>query len=470
MLQLTHLTDALWNPWLLGLFLLAGLLFSLRTGFFQLTGMRIWMKATLGTLWHPVGRQTGKGISQVQALCTALASTIGTGSIAGVATAIWFGGPGSVFWMWISAILGMMISFVEKTLVICYRKRGADGGWLGGPMYYLRDGLGSRGLAIWFALACLCATFAGGNLVQASSIASSMESAFGLGRWMVGVITAAAAALVMFGGIGRIAGISTLLVPVMAVLYVGGGALVLILRWDRLPEAIGLIFSCALSPWAVFGGGAGYTLSSAMRYGIARGVFTNEAGVGTSAMAHSAADVDDPARQGMWGILEVGVSTLLICSVTSLVILVSGVYDPWQGTLGKTPECGLGAAMTTSAFSEVLGELGGAVVAISLLLFAFSSILGWSYYGQQCISFLTGKERGGKLYQVLFLLCILWGSLMDSTGVWILVDFCNAMTAIPNMTGLLFLSGKSLSALEHWRRMEEQKSFLKTQKKGVDFF
>ena len=465
MLRLTHLTDALWNPWLLGLFLLAGSWFSLRSGFFQLTGLGVWTKATLGTLWHPAGGRGGRGISQAQALCTALASTIGTGSIAGVATAIWFGGPGSVFWMWVSAILGMMISFVEKTLVICYRRRGGDGGWLGGPMYYLRDGLGSRGLAVWFALACLCATFAGGNLVQASSIASSMESAFGLGRCWVGGITAGTAALVMLGGIGRIAGISTLLVPVMAVLYVGGGVLVLILRGDRLPEAVGMIVSCALSPQAVLGGGAGYTISSAMRFGIARGVFTNEAGVGTSAMAHSAADVDHPARQGMWGILEVGVSTLLICSVTALVILVSGVYDPRQGALGQIPACGLGAAMTTAAFSEVLGELGGWVVAISLLLFAFSSILGWSYYGQQCIAFLTGREGGGRVYRILFLLCILWGSLMDSTGVWVLVDFCNAMAAIPNMVGLLCLSGKSLSALEKWRQMEERKSFFQKPKK-----
>lgn len=461
MLRLTHLTDALWNPWLLGLFLITGLYFSVRTGFFQLFGVRMWLKATAGTVFRPVGKKTGRGISQLQALCTALASTIGTGSIAGVATAIWFGGPGAVFWMWISAILGMMISFVEKTLVICYRRRGKSGQWLGGPMYYLRDGLGSRILAGWFALACLCATFAGGNLVQASSIAASLESAFGWERWAVGVAMAAATALVMLGGIDRIAGISTLLVPVMAVLYAGGGVMVLILCAEKIPGALAMVFTCAWSPEAVFGGGAGYTLSSAMRFGVARGVFTNEAGLGTSAMAHSAANVDDPARQGMWGILEVGVSTLLICSMTALVILVSGVYDPWQGAWGEVPVCGLGAAMTTAAFSKILGEAGGAIVAVSLLLFAFSSILGWSYYGQQCISYLTGGSDGGKFYQGCFLLCVLWGSLWDSPEVWILVDLCNALIALPNMTGLLLLSGESMSALEIWREKEMQKTFLK---------
>ena len=451
MQMLNWLTDALWSPWLLGLFLLTGLYLSVRTGFFQLFGLWTWLRATAGSILRPAGGRNGKGISQWEALCTALASTIGTGSIAGVATAIWYGGPGAVFWMWISAFLGMMTSFVEKTLAVRYRKKTKTGEWVGGPMYYLSNGLGSPALGWWFGVVCLCAAFVGGNLVQSNSIAASLHAAFGWEEGLVGVATTVAVALVMLGGIGRIARVSTWLVPVMAILYVGGGAVVLVLCRERLPGVLSQILTCAFCPSAVFGGGVGYTVASAMRYGIARGVFTNEAGLGTSAIAHAAADVDRPVRQGMWGILEVGVSTLVVCSITALVILVSGVYTatPFGGFAAGGAE--VGAPLTAAAFSSVLGQSGGIIVALSLLLFAFSSILGWSYYGQQCLEFCVGPERGQSAYRGMFLLCVLLGSIWDSTQVWMLVDLFNALMALPNLAAILLLSPGVMAELRRWK-------------------
>lgn len=449
---LTSLTELLWNPWLLGGFLLTGLYLSARWGLFQLFGLPVWLRATVGSVLRPAKGRAGGGISQWQALCTALASTIGTGSIAGVATAIWLGGPGAVFWMWASAFLGMMTSFAEKTLSVAFRRRGKDGAWVGGPMYYLRHGVGSPLLAGWFAAACLCATLTGGNLVQAGSIAATLHAAFGWERLAVGVVLTGVTALILAGGLKRIAGVSTLLVPVMALLYLGSGTAVLALRAEELPGVLLSVFTCAFTPQAAFGGCTGHTVAAAMRYGVARGVFTNEAGLGTSAMAHSAADVDCPARQGMWGILEVGVSTLLVCTVTALVILVSGVYDPGLGGAGVPPACGMGAPMTAAAFSSVLGPWGGGMVAVSLLLFAFSSVIGWSYYGQQCLSYLVGDGRGTTIYRVVFLGVVLLGSLCDGAGAWMLVDLCNALMAVPNLLGILMLSGTVGVELRRWRR------------------
>jgi len=437
---LARLADFLWNPWLLGLFLFTGLACSFASGFFQFFGIRTWLGATALSLLQPK-KEAGGALTSFQALATALASTMGTGSIAGVATALTLGGPGAVFWMWISALLGMMTSCVEKTLSVSYQHTTPGGRLEGGPMFYLRDGVGSRFLAGWFALACLPATLAGGNLVQSSSIALSLESAFGVPRLTSGLATAFLAGLVMVGGVGRIARISSLLVPAMALLYLGSGVFVLFLRREALPQAFSLIFTCALSPQAALGGGAGWTVASAIRYGVARGVFTNEAGLGTSAIAHGAAGTDHPARQGMWGIFEVALSTLAVCTVTALVILVSGAWDP-TGQL-------FGAPLTAAAFSSVLGPAGSGVVALSLLLFAFSSILGWSYYGQQALGYLTGGKCS-RLYRVFFLLCAAAGAVWEPEGIWILVDLCNALMALPNLAALLLLLPQAVQLLNSY--------------------
>ena len=436
--------DALWNPWLLGLFLFTGLVYSLGSGFFQLFGLPLWLRATLGGLFR---REKGakRGLSPLQSLATALASTMGTGSIAGVATALTLGGPGAVFWMWASAWLGMMTGFGEKLLSVRFQRPAPGGGMQGGPMFYLRDGLGWRGAALWFTLACLPATLAGGDLVQSSSIAQALESSFALPRLGTGLVTAALAALVLMGGVGRIARVSSALVPAMALLYLGAGGWVLLCRATALPGALKLIFLCALSPRAALGGGAGWTVASALRYGVARGVFTNEAGLGTSAMAHGAAAVDHPARQGMWGIFEVFLSTLLVCTVTALTILVSGVWDP------AAPGALTGAPLTAAAFASVLGPAGEGAVALSLLLFAFSSILGWSYYGQQCLEYLCGGGRLLPLYRAVFLLCALAGAVWEAEAVWLLVDLCNALMALPNLLALLYLAPEALAILRDRR-------------------
>lgn len=451
---LSTLAQGLWCPWLLGGFLLTGLVYSLGSGFFQLFRLGVWLRATVGSLFQPKTNTAKGGLSSLQALATALASTMGTGSIAGVAAALCLGGPGAILWMWVSALLGMMTSCGEKLLAVRYQRPAPGGGLQGGPMFYLRDGAGSPLLAAWFSLACLPATLAGGGMVQAGSIAASLHGAFGWPPLVVGLGTAAAAGLILAGGLGRIARVSQALVPAMALLYLGGGFLVLLLRWQQVPQAFSLIFRCAILPQSALGGGIGWTVAEALRHGVARGVFTNEAGLGTSAMAHGAAQVEHPARQGMWGIFEVFFATLLTCTLTALVILVGGVYQPEavlsqlrQGTL---PDWALGVPLTARSFSAVLGEAGAWIVWVSLLLFAFSSILGWSYYGQQSLRYLTGGDRLLPLYRAVFLGCVVAGACGNSSVLWQLVDLCNALMALPNLLALLILAPQVLRLLREW--------------------
>lgn len=451
---LERLGDWIWDPWLLGGFLLLGLWCSVRTGFFQLFGWRLWLKATVGSLLGNRRRGRGEGLTQLQALSTALASTIGTGSIAGVATAIFCGGPGAVFWMWVSAFLGMMTGCVEKTLAVRYRRRSPAGGWEGGPMEYMTLGLGLRPLALGFSLFCVAASIGGGDLVQANSIAAALEHAFGWDRLAVGVVTALLTGAVILGGIGRIGRVSERLVPAMAFLFLAGGGLVILRHAHALPEALSAILAGAFAPQAAAGGGLGYSMAAAMRYGIARGVFTNEAGLGSSAMAHAAADVAEPAEEGMWGMFEVFVATGLVCTVTALAILTSGVYDPQAALAGGGTGGMTGAALSAAAFSTVLGPWGGPFVAVCLLLFAFSSLLGWSYYGERSLSFLTGSRRWTGLYRLVFLLFVVVGSVSDVGAVWQVADICNGMMALPNLTALLLLSPEAFRLLRGWTQAQ----------------
>lgn len=453
----------IWNPWLLGGFLLLGLYYSLRSGFFQVFEIRLWMKATVGSLFRRGKRKSGekeKGITQMQALSTALASTIGTGSIAGVATAIFYGGPGAVFWMWVSAFLGMMTGCAEKTLSVRYRHRGKDGTWQGGPMEYMDRGLHLRPLALAFSLFCVCASIGGGDMVQANSIAAALEHAFGWNRLAVGIIVAALTGVVILGGIGRIGRVSEKLVPAMALLFLAGGVTVLACHAAAIPAALSRIVVCALTPKAALGGGLGYGVSTAMRFGVARGVFTNEAGLGSSAMAHAAAEVREPAEEGMWGIFEVFIATMVVCTVTALAILVSGVYD--EGSALRAIESGnvnnamMGSALSSEAFSTVFGRWGGPFVAVCLLMFAFSSLLGWSYYGERGLSYLTGSDRWTGVYRVVFLLFVVVGSLCDVGAVWQVADICNGMMALPNLAALLLLAPEALELLRLWTRGQKR--------------
>jgi len=447
-----RLSDFIWNPWLLGLFLVTGLYYSVRTGFFQLFGVRIWLGNTVGQLLKP-GREGGRGITRFQALATALASTIGTGSIAGVATAIWFGGPGAVFWMWVSAFLGMMVGWAEKILTIKYRRKGSDGTFSGGPMYYLRDGLNSPFLAGWFAVACVGGALAGGDLVQSNSIAQALNMLFGWDKLPIGITVAALAGVVLAGGIGRIARFSELLVPVMTLLFLGSGMLVLWVRRAYLPGALKLIVTCALMPRAVAGGVGGYTVASALRYGVARGVFTNEAGVGSSTLVHAKADVKHPGEQGLWGVLEVFVATVLICTVTALVILTAGVYDSGCTAVGAIEP---GVPLAAASFAVVMGRAGEWVVAVCLVLFAFSSLLGWSYYGQTALEWLVKGKKVRIVWQTIFLVMIVLGSVGEVGFVWQTVDLFTALMALPNLCALLVLSPQILRS--GWEYLQKQKA------------
>lgn len=452
MTGLSKLADLIWNPWLLFAFLLVGLYYSLRTGFFQFFDFKVWWKDTAGSIAHSRNSVSARGITQFQALSTALAATIGTGSIAGVATAIFFGGPGAVFWMWVSALLGMMTSCAEKTLSVRYRVQTADGGWQGGPMYYMERGLQCKPLAVIFSLFCILETLVGGNLVQSNSIATALEASFRLKRFPVGIVLSILTGCVILGGIKRIGKVSERLVPCMAMLFLVGGLIVLFVHRTALPDALRLIFHEAFSPKAACGG---YGAAAAMRYGVARGVFTNEAGLGTSAMAHAAAEVDSPARQGMWGIFEVFIATLVICSVTALVILTSGVYDvsaALQAILsGCVDDSMLGAPLSSAAFATVFGSFGGVFVSLCLILFAFTSLLGACYYGEQCISYLTGTRRIVPFYRVFFLAAIVLGSISDLSATWLLVDLTNGLMAIPNLIALLLLSNRAVSLIHSYK-------------------
>lgn len=454
---LEQLADALWKPWLLGLFLAVGLYCSVRSGFFQLFGLRRWWNGSVGQLLRGRKRTTrGGGLTQTQALATALASTIGTGSIAGVATAIFFGGAGAVFWMWVSAFLGMMLGFVEKLLAVKYRSHTAQGGWEGGPMRYMERGLGWRLGAKWFSFWCVCAALSGGAMVQSNSISAALSAAFGFDRLGVGVVTALLVGSVILGGIGRVGRVSEKLVPLMAALFLSAGLIVIICHSERLLPTLREIVTAAFCPRSVAGGAAGYSVQSALRYGVARGVFTNEAGVGSSAIAHAAADTSDPVEEGFWGMFEVFFATLVVCTVTALAILTSGVYSP-DAALNAIGEHAVtaeltGAPLAGAAFASVLGQSGYTVVSVCLFLFAFTSLLGWSCYGEQGLASLTGEPRLRLPFRVVFLLAVVLGSVGDVTEVWALSDICNGLMAVPNLLAIFCLTSEALRALKRGDR------------------
>ncbi len=444
--------DWLWGGPLLAVFLAVGLWYSFGSGFFPLFGLPTWWSVTVGSLFRrKKDRKEGRGVTQLQALSTALAATIGTGSIAGVATAIVYGGPGAVFWMWISALLGMAVSCAEKTLAVRHREKGPDGRWQGGPMEYIAKGLHLPGLAKVFALFCVAETLAGGNLAQANSIATALSAAGGANPVVVGVVLAVVTFIVLAGGIKRIGQLCELLVPAMALLFVGSGLAVIAVNWQAVPGAFRQIVAYAFSPRAMAGG---YAMGTALRYGVARGVFTNEAGLGMSSIAHACADVDEPAEQGMWGIFEVFFATVVICTVSALVILTSGVYDSVQvlplAEAGTVPEGMLGAPLTAAGFATLFGEAGEWIVSVSLLLFAFTSLLGSGYYGRRGVETLTGSRWARRLYQLAFPVCIVLGAIGDLTAVWQLVDVFNGLLAAVNLPVLLLLSPEALYLLREW--------------------
>ncbi len=456
MLFLSKLSDLIWGPWMLGAFLLVGGYYSLRTGFFPLFRFPLWWKTTVGSLLRPREKK-GSGVTQLQALSTALAATLGTGSIAGVATAIFFGGPGAVFWMWLSALVGMMTGCAEKLLAVRYREPDGRGGWQGGPMTYIQKGLRLTRLGEVYALLCVAETLTGGNLAQANSISTALHASFGIDPLVSGIVLAVAVSAVLLGGIRRVGRLSQLLVPGMAGAFLLGGGAVIAANWRQLPTALGWIVEYAFRPEAAVGG---YSMGLAMRFGAARGIFTNEAGLGMSAIAHACADVEEPAEQGMWGIFEVFFATCVVCSVTALVILTSGVYHPEEAAAliarGTVPEAFLGAPLTASAFASVLGRAGEWIVVLCSVLFAFTSLVGAGYYGRRGVEHLTGRKGVLRAYHLVFPAFILLGSVGELTAIWQLVDVFNGLLALPNLAALLLLSPEVLRRLRRWSEQQKQ--------------
>ncbi|WP_442418877.1 alanine/glycine:cation symporter family protein [Paenalcaligenes hominis] len=418
-----------WGPPML--LLLAG------TGVFLTFGLRFMPQRKLGygfkMLWQ--GRSsTEKGdISPFNALMTALSATIGTGNIAGVATAIFYGGPGAIFWMWLIALIGMATKFCEATLAVHFREVDAKGHYVGGPMYYIRNGLGPnwKWLGVIFAIFGMFAGFGIGNSIQAHSVADVMQSAFSVPPLLTGIIIALLVGMVLLGGIKRIGDVAGKLVPLMAVFYVGGGLLVLALHIDRIPDAISLILYHAFNPTAAAGGFAGATVWAAIRFGVARGIFSNEAGLGSAPIAHATAKTDSPIRQGTVAMLGTFLDTIVVCTITALVIVVTGAWQSGEN----------GATLSAHAFSHGLGPVGRYIVSIGVALFAFTTIIGWSFYSEKCAQFLFG-ERSNFPFRLIWVVVIPIGTLpgMDLGSLWLVADTLNALMAIPNLIALLLLS------------------------------
>ncbi|MDR2901073.1 MAG: sodium:alanine symporter family protein [Treponema sp.] len=422
-----------WGPYMLVLLVGTGIFFTIRTKVFQVTKIKLWWKGTFGQIFNtdPKHKTEDANITPFQAVTTALASTVGTGNIAGVATAIVTGGPGAVFWMWISGLFGMMTKYAEIVLAVKYRETDADGTYHGGPMYYIQNGLKLKWLAVVFAIFATLATFGIGNMTQANAMASSLYESFGVPAFVSGIAIALICALVIIGGIKRIALVTEKLVPFMAVFYFVGGIIILAMNASALSGAFAEIFSNAFSLQSVGGGILGYTIMRAMRYGIARGVFSNEAGLGSAPIAHAASRAKEPVEQGLWGVFEVFVDTIIICTISALIILTAGLY---KGDVS-------GAPLVMASFTKSLGSFGGIFVTIAILCFSISTILGWSYYGQQCLHYLIGKNKIVDLaYKIFFSLLTIVGAIGGLTFVWDLADTLNGLMAIPNLIGLLLLS------------------------------
>ncbi len=382
-------------------------------------------------LWS--GRESNENgeIPPFQALMTAMSATVGTGNIAGVATAVFIGGPGALFWMWLTALVGMATKFAEAVLAVKYREKDENGAYVGGPMYYIKNGMGEKWawLGTLFALFGAVACFGIGNAVQSNSIAQVLETNFSFSPLVVGIVIMILAGAVIIGGLKRIGRFAGAMVPIMAIAYILAGVAILLMNIGEIGGAFALVFEHAFTPASAEGGFAGATVWMAIRFGVARGVFSNEAGLGSAPIAHASAQTDDPVRQGLIAMLGTFLDTLVICSITGLVIIISG---EWTG--GES-----GAALTSAAFGKILPGWGSYLVAVSLAIFAFTTIVGWSVYGERCAEYLFGA-KAILPFRLIFVLALPVGAMAELNFVWLLGDTLNAMMAIPNLIALAVLS------------------------------
>ena len=444
-LEMVH--GIIWGPWTVGVFLVVGLVLSVRCRFFQIRGFRYWWKATAGSLWgeeREGDESTGAagahhGITQFQSVCTALAATVGTGNIAGVAAALVSGGPGAVFWMWISALIGMATAYGETYLGVRYRFKNNRGKWICGPFVYMKKGLGIPFMAACYSFFCFLCALGMGSMVQANSAAETLEFTWGIPSVLGSGILALLTGAVILGGIKRIGKAAEYLLPLASGIYILFSLLVLLLCADRIPDAFLRIFQSAFGIRQVSGGIAGFGISKSIRYGISRGVFSNEAGLGTLAVLHGPAEHTTPEEQGMWAMFEVFFDTIVSCTLTALVILcVAG--------RGAASESGAenGASLTSLCFFTALGSPGGYLVAVCVVLFAFSTIIAWYYMGRQAAEYLGGKISGRipAIYTAGYLLAAFLGCLGAMETVWEVSDIFNGLMAVPNLAALVLLAGE----------------------------
>ena len=441
-----------WGPIMLVLMVGTGAYLSFRAGFIQFRYLGFVLNRTVGGAIRGDQKAVdGSNISPFQAMTTALASTIGTGNIVGVATAIGVGGPGAVFWMWCSAVFGMMTKYSEIVLAVKYRETNEYGMYTGGPMYYLKNGVGAKHKTLGtFLGTCFCifaavACIGTGNMVQGNSISSSLKDTFGISPTIVGVILAVVVGLVVIGGIKSIARVTEKVVPAMAIFYIVFSIAILVLQCTEIPHAFYCIFVGAFNPQAILGGGAGIAIMTVIQMGIARGVFSNEAGLGSAPMAHAATSAKDPVDQGIWGIFEVFIVTFIICTMTALVILTT--IDPATNDYIWMSGNYAGAVLSLKAFEFALhGNIGAYGLTIGLVLFAMSTMLGWCYYGEKTWEFLFRNHAKARhiaiiAYRCLYVVCVFLGSVWGLEVVWGIADSFNGLMAIPNLLGVLLLSG-----------------------------
>ncbi|MEE1087263.1 MAG: sodium:alanine symporter family protein [Schaedlerella sp.] len=435
-----------WGLPMMGLIMGVGIYLTVRCGFPQFRHFVHIMKNTLGKAFEKT--ETSKGsVSPFKAMCTALAASIGTGNIAGVSGAIAIGGPGAVFWMWVSALFGMCTKFSEVTLAIKYRERNEKGDWVGGPMYYITNGLGKswKWLAVLFACFGALASFGIGNMTQINTIAGTINTAIAefipttesqqtIIAWVVAIICAIICAIVLLGGIQRLADVCSLMVPVMALIYIVASVVVISTNISAVPEAFSAIIKGAFNPSSVGGGLAGVGIKTAITKGVGRGIFSNEAGLGSAPIAHAAANVDHPVKQGIYGVFEVFMDTIVVCTMTALVVLLGvGVQNIEYGT-------DIGANLTIMGFESVFGGgIPAIAVAICLTLFALSTVLTWALYGSRCVEYLFGF-KASKVYQVIFCLFACIAGTVELSLAWAIADTLNGLMAIPNLIALALLS------------------------------
>lgn len=428
LIDILNKVDAfIWGPPLLVLLVGTGILLTVKLGVVQITKL----PRALKLIFSAENKGSGD-VSSFAALCTALAATVGTGNIVGVATAIKAGGPGALFWMWIAAFFGMATKYSEGVLAIKYRTKDKNGQVSGGPMYYIVNGMGEkwRPLAIFFAISGILVALLGiGTFTQVNSITDAINNSFGIDPRITGVVLAVFVALVVFGGLKSISNVATKIVPFMAVIYVVICGIILISFWNKIPETFMLIIKSAFTPTAATGGFLGATMSLAIRNGIARGVFSNESGLGSAPIAAAAAKTEWPAEQGLISMTGTFIDTIIICTLTGFSLVISGV---WCSNLN-------GAVMTQAAFNGAIPTFGPILLTVSLTLFAFTTILGWSYYGERCFEFLFGV-KGMNGYRTVFVAMVLLGAFLKLEVVWIIADIVNGLMAIPNLIALLALS------------------------------